>query len=76
MDTRNKLVDENGLQVPCNTGKPYGQDIKYYLDSEEYEKMKMKWAQVRKRNMEIRKNDDKQIMEYVSNVKNVRRRKR
>lgn len=78
-DTYNHPVDENGKRVPYPTEKPKkpnSQEYRLYRDSEEYERMKTKWAQVNERNMEIRKKDEKQIMDYVANVKNIRRRKR
>jgi len=71
-NTYNRIVNENGIQVHYHSGILDYQDVKHYLNSEEYEEMKKKQGQVIERNHEIEKRDEKQIMDYVGNVKHIR----
>ena len=75
-NTPDRPVDENGNRVLSNVEKPSGKRPIYYIGKEEYEKMITDWDQVCERNVKIRKRDGEHIMDYVSNVKNIRHRKR
>jgi hypothetical protein len=75
-NTYDHPVDENGERVTYPIEKPSNQDRRLCLDNEEYMKMRKKWTHVIERNMKIMDNDNKQMMDYVSNIKNIRQRKR